>query len=776
MRPDLIVVVLISAAAFAVRVYPAWNGVLGSDSVNFLETDAWYHVRLVENQVRNFPWRVTLDPYAAPGGQFVPIAPLYDTITSIAVVVLHGRDAATTSIERVAAFVPPILGTLAVVTTWALGRRLFDRRAGLLAAALLAVLPGHFMDRTMLGFVDHHALEALLALATLLAIARGLRPPSPPATSVPSEETVRDAQVLVSGVSTDRDKVAAAAMFPGWGRRSPAGTEVVTGVVLGLYLLAWGSGAFLVAILGLWLALLIPLTRGAEHLPHAARLMGITSPVALCLVVAFQDPRMHRYGTQIISLVGLAAIAMATSVLSGRAFGHLRKTIIIGAAAVTAGIAGITAWWLDPGLIRQLATDLGRLAPDPTRMGVLEARPLFLYPGEWNWQQPWQFFRTGFYIGAIALVAFAVRIWRDRRPVDVLVWVFGVATFAATIGQNRFGYYLVPACALLGGWLAASILEWGTLVHVQRSRPLVHSRVPLAREVAAVVVASAMFAPNLAPAVLLTARTGSLAAYWQDTMTWLRHQSPPPFLTAAAAGDEYYLARYPRQSAPAPDYAVLNWWDHGYWLIQRARRVPIANPTQQRAPIAARFYAETDEGRAREMVKTERVRFVLSDWELPFRLTREGAIMGRFQNVLDWAGATHADYYEIVYQRTNDAWTPIWIFHEAYYQSMAYRLAVWGGAAATPEKSTTVVTVADRTDASGSRFRELLARQTYGTYEAARQALATNIGARMMVVGLDPWQPAFPVEGLRSFAQVHGARTPEQKPSEAPWVRVFEVR
>ena len=59
-----------------IRLYPAWNGVFGGSTINFLETDAWYHLRLIENQVRNFPWRVTADPYAAPGGQFVPIAPL----------------------------------------------------------------------------------------------------------------------------------------------------------------------------------------------------------------------------------------------------------------------------------------------------------------------------------------------------------------------------------------------------------------------------------------------------------------------------------------------------------------------------------------------------------------------------------------------------------------------------------------------------------------------------------------------------------------------------
>ncbi len=60
MRREVLAVALIAAAAFGDPLYPAWNGVFGGPTdVNFLETDAWYHVRLVENQVRNFPWRVT---------------------------------------------------------------------------------------------------------------------------------------------------------------------------------------------------------------------------------------------------------------------------------------------------------------------------------------------------------------------------------------------------------------------------------------------------------------------------------------------------------------------------------------------------------------------------------------------------------------------------------------------------------------------------------------------------------------------------------------------
>ena len=140
MRRDALYLLVIAVAAFLIRVYGPWNVVFAGDRVDFLETDAWYHIRLIENQVRNWPWRVTLDPYAAPGGQFVPIAPFFDAITATAAVLAHGRDATTTQIERLAAFIPPILGVLTIVFVWALARRAFDRPAGLLAAALLAIL------------------------------------------------------------------------------------------------------------------------------------------------------------------------------------------------------------------------------------------------------------------------------------------------------------------------------------------------------------------------------------------------------------------------------------------------------------------------------------------------------------------------------------------------------------------------------------------------------------------------------------------------------------
>jgi dolichyl-phosphooligosaccharide-protein glycotransferase len=254
-------------------------------------------------------------------------------------------------------------------------------------------------------------------------------------------------------------------------------------------------------------------------------------------------------------------------------------------------------------------------------------------------------------------------------------------------------------------------------------------------------------------------------------MLWLKDHSPAPF----DPGDSYYYARYPAV-APSPGFSIMNWWDHGYWITQIARRVPVSNPTQERASIAGRFYASTDEHEAGAIVDRERARYVLADWELPFRLTPEGAIMGRFQNVVDWAGGEHARYYEVYYRREDGDWTPVWVFHQPYYQSMAYRLMVLGGAAARPANSTSVLVVVDRSDPAGLPFREVVSQMTFATYEAALQAaqLPTAVG-RTVVAGLDPWQPAFPVERVTTMRQLHESRSPDQKPTEAPRVRLFEV-
>ncbi len=278
--------------------------------------------------------------------------------------------------------------------------------------------------------------------------------------------------------------------------------------------------------------------------------------------------------------------------------------------------------------------------------------------------------------------------------------------FVATLGQNRFGYYLVPAVSVVIGWWATRMLDWGGVPWTGNPHPAIVTRIPFQREVAVILIAGLAVAPNIVPAAITTTRAGGMPDYWFTAMEFLRRQTPEPFGT-----DDYYYARYaadsPVAAHAAQGYTVMNWWDQGYWIVQGAHRVPVANPTQERAPNAARFYTATDEASALSMLDAERARYVLADWELPFREAGDGALAGRFESLAGWAGVPTARFYQTCFAKAGDGWQAVSIFREAYYQTMAYRLMVLGGAAASPTHNTWVVHLENRVDGTGRAFCEV---------------------------------------------------------------------
>ena len=424
-----------------------------------------------------------------PAGSSLPIAPLFDTIT--ATVVVAAPRPRCRHRQQSSASPPSCRRCSARCRHRRLGAR--PARLRLAAPALLAAATAGdparaFLDRTMLGFVDHHALEALLALTTLLAIVRAMEKTAEPSAA--------SRLALAASCGSRWPSLGSAICWPGQRRLSRGD-------------------------LGVWLVLVV----FARARPDARSHSQPGSPVwrrssRWLLVGLFQDPRdaslwQPDRGPRWAWRAGVdrrtddAAIrrrAMRAAVCVRVVCA--RRARCERCAGRDGGRAG------QPSLVSQLLIDVGRLAPDPARMGVLEARPLFLYPGEWNWLQPWQFFRTGFYIGARRAGPARHPALARRRADDFLSGCLPSRPSCATIGQNRFGYYLVTACALLGGWLAHRILE------MRRCAPSgVRSRRDARlRQSAGVVVVAAMFAPNLAPRLLFLPRTGMFTAYWQEAL------------------------------------------------------------------------------------------------------------------------------------------------------------------------------------------------------------------------------------------------------------------
>src|SRR5690606_2682624 len=117
--------------------------------------DEYYHMRRILHGVGNFPDVLWFDSNLNyPHGLSIGWPPLFDQISAALCVALgqHTRS----GVEMTAAFVPVILGLLAMVVVYYAMRELFDHRIALLSSFMTALAPNH-LRYTMFAATDHHS-------------------------------------------------------------------------------------------------------------------------------------------------------------------------------------------------------------------------------------------------------------------------------------------------------------------------------------------------------------------------------------------------------------------------------------------------------------------------------------------------------------------------------------------------------------------------------------------------------------------------------------------
>lgn len=696
----------LAAAALALRIAPGAGEVFagaGADGVVLREIDPWYHLRAIEHQVANFPERFRFDPYLRhPAGDEVPLAPLLDGLVAAAALLVGFGSPTPRQVAVTAALASPVLAALTLWPVAALARRRSGELAALLAAAAIALLPGQFLGRSLLGFVDHHVLEVLLSVLFLAGLTAGLTSPD---------------------ASRERRT---------WG--------LAAGLALGLYLLAWVGGAALVLLLAGWIALQYTIDVVAGRPPAWLGELALpASAVALALVALAYDgitvPRRNLLAAGALSAgtMTLWAIARATHAAPRRRLLALALPAL-GLAGALAALAHFA-----PALWGELTVDLSRVLPGHGAAGrVSEMAPVAaLGPlGATTWRE------LGV-AGFLLPVAAGGWLWcglvRGRRE-DLLLalWTVGLAGF--TWGQNRFLYYLVVPAALAAAWALAALLELAP-------GPRSGVRERLGRGLLGAGAAALVLLPGLPAAIERSGAPVELDADWRSALAWLRSSTPEPFADPAA----YRLvARRGDPAAPRSSYGVLAWWDYGYWILQRARRVPIANPTQAGASEVARLLLATDDAAALAASDRLGARYLVLDDEL-LLLVRRGSTTasGKVRAIADWAGERPERYVERVRARSStgrhEART---VFYPEYYRTLLVRLYLFGGRGYVPRGPAYVAEIA--AGAAGTP-PEMVRLSEHPSLAAASAWLAGRDPSRFRLVGLDPAVPCVPLPASPAF-------------------------
>jgi len=758
--PPIVIVGIILAAlcgiSLYIRIALPYDQIFVNDWVWFRETDAYYYMRNIENLVHNFPHFNPFDPYMIyPGGGGGLVRPfLAWFIAGIIRLVSLGAPTLHT-MEVITAYMPAILGTLTLIPVYFIGKELFNRWVGVISAALVAILPGEFLHRSLLGFTDHHVAEVLFSTVTILFLIMAIK-------------RAREREISFGHLLSRNWSIIT----------KPLVYTLLAGVFLGIYLLTWQGGLMFIFIIFAYLVIQFIV----DHLRHKSSdyLCIVGTPLFLIaflmlLSVLGGSSRDTIYRVSLsIAIVLPIVLSIISRLMAGRAFKPVYYPLtLLGLLGI--GLAALHA--IDPSLFKYMLNQFYIFNPGGASLTILEVQPL-------NLQIAWGNFTTSFFISFISFAMLIYLVIKEKSADITLFLVWSIIMLMAVLGQRRFGYYYAINAALLTGYISWKMLDIAGLRKMlakpkevigvvkkfkkrekktrEKAKPktFMQPRGAWVRViVVGVVIFFVVFFPNIPQAKAL----GSAPNYimnegWYSSCLSLKDKSPEPFDDP----DFYYELYPPRDEFEYPEtaYGVMSWWDYGYFIMQIAHRVPNANPTQSGATRAGQFFTAQNESSANEFADSFGSKYVMIDYAMA---------TGKFYAMVEWANGSVDKFYEYYYlpQQDGGQWIPL--YYPAYYKSTVARLYNFDGKAVVPTESL-VISYSEEESPEGISYKLITNAQPFPTYEEAEAYVASQEAGNYRVVSTSPFDSPIPLEELSSYELVYSSGDT----TSATTVKIFE--
>ncbi len=643
--------------------------------VLFTGTDPWYHYRSTMYVVENWPATMPFDPwtyfpYGTRSGQF---GTLMDQVFGTIAIVIGLGDPSAHTVAMVALFAPAVMGTLAAIPTYFMGRRLAGRIGGVTAAVILALSAGLFLQRSLVGVYDHQVAEGLLQVTSVLAVMVAL--------SVGERDKPVYEQFL------DRDVPAL---------RATVGYSMLAGVAISLYLWTWPPAVLLLGILGtfflLWLT--IEFVRGKS--PEHTAIVGAVSmgTVAVLQLAVLQQLTISATDHTLLQVLLAAAIAggcvfMAWLARFLDANGYDRNFYPVTVGGVLATIAILTAV-LTPDLFSYFVDQVLRVigftsSPAATATSIGEATPLS------DPSRLYQYHGLALFaaiIGAL-LVLFNQVFDRDATADRFLLVVWFAFILAASFTQVRFGVYLVFPVAALSAVAVDYVVRWTDFSLDDGVE--VYEVITIA-SVVLVLFGTLLLVSPTAMAVGEQAGPGQDPAAWTESMDWLEENSPEEgaYGTGGNGTLEYYGTYADRDDYDygEGEYGVMSWWDYGHIITVQGERIPNANPFQQGARTAANFLLSPTETQANSVLNETdeddaKTRYVAVDWKMANTYTDAGGKFFAPPRFYEKSDVSADDYYGTIRSRQSQQYFNYRT--QDYYESMTVRLYEYHGSAKEPQ-------------------------------------------------------------------------------------------
>ncbi len=776
-----IILVLIFGISLFLRVYFPYQQVFTGEWIKFTSVDAYFHMRLVDNLVPNFPQLTHFAPYLHyPFGINIDNIHFYDWLLTGTIWVLSLGSPTQRVIDTIAAYFPAVLAALTVIPIYFIGKEMFGRWAGVLAAGLIAILPGEYLGRSILGFTDHHVAETLFTTTTMM--------------------------FLIFAIKASRERELTFNHLRNWNWvtvRKPIIYSLLTGLSLAIYLWTWIGALLFVFIISLYFLIQFII----DHLRHQSTdylvPVGVILFLTALIIYVLFSHSVLSWVSLIIALLIPVVLNIASRLMQSRKI----RPAYYPLAVVGLGAAGMAILFaISPTTIQAMLNRLTIFTWGGTRT-IIEMQPILSPVGEFTFELAWGNFTTGFFLATGLLLYWIIykKIIRQQGSAEeniLLVW--SIVILFATLGQRRFAYYFAANVALLSGYLswellkAAGFKEWVTKpvkiperfkgetgeLKKRQKRGFHLTYRQLSMTLGVIAVFFLVFFPNIGPAVV-TASQGrfSPSDAWYDCLTWLKENTPEPFGDPAA----YYQHYEPpppgeKYIYPESAYGVMSWVDYGYWITRIGHRPANLTPGPGGAYVA-KFFLSQDEDSTQETIwKTKWEEEIILEKEIIEKLGSSYLIIdydtatGKFWALANWAERELAEFQDIYYvPQENSELMPLRLFHPEYYRSLMIRLYNFDGQAVTPEESI-VIAYEEKPVQKDKSIKLITYAQNFPSYEEATAYISNQKSGNYRIVSDSPFISPVPLAELKHYKLIYSSTDSKKEPGvgDIPSVKIFE--
>jgi asparagine N-glycosylation enzyme membrane subunit Stt3 len=559
--------------------------------VRFVSVDCLYHMRRVRFAVAHFPRVLFFDPAINfPAGAMPNWPPLFDLALAAPARIAAGPSAPRETIDRLASFVPPALGAIAILFAGLLAGRV--RRSAAVPVALFVALCGAHIEFSQYGHTDQHVAESATSLLALWLFLRARERPS-------LRRELAAAAALALAVLTWQGAIAWGALYALVlaleAARRPAGEIArAAAVILG------GASAVVAAGVAYWLA--------GDPAPFAFVSFGWFQPAFLLALSA-----------------GTGAVALLVGVLRRPRAPRRHIAGVAGFVLLAAALLAPVAGRLLSGLLAGLGY-VGRLSRGASSAGgytafprewlrqIAEARPLLADGGGLAFQM----LSAAFFLCPLAILIWLGRARRGpRRSLHLALGAWGVLVLVLAVSQRLNVYYAAPLAGLTAFEISR---QAGTRLRrrlERRGRP--RTSRPLSAAFGALLFAT-----------LLPGTRAQIAARYEpgrdliDTMDWARRSLPHPL--------DIYDPRFVPPARPVPELsrasAMLGPWSLGHFLTYYAEEPSVADNFGYGFFDSLEFFLADREEDALAIARRRRARWIVATDLLP-KMNDYGAVLHR---------------------------------------------------------------------------------------------------------------------------------------------------